>query len=85
MLVDLLRMIGLEGQVVLVASAAVALYHGRSALQMAAIAGTWLRFSGVFAFVLVLLLSGVIPGLHLKADLGVLSDMLRDLWQLIPI
>lgn len=79
MITELLKLIGVPGQLLLVASATIALYHGRSALQIAALAGTWIRFVGLFAFLMVLLVSGVIPGAHLQVDVSTLASGVSEI------
>jgi len=69
---EALRAIGLPGQIVSVAVAAVGLWHFRSALQALATIGTVIKIVGGFGFVLVLAWAGFIPGV----DFAVATDRL---------
>jgi hypothetical protein len=78
-------MLGVGGSIVTVATAAFALYHGRSILLVLSRVGTWLRIAGVIAFLLVLAATGLIPGVDLSVQLGTLADAIGGLVDAIPV
>jgi len=84
-LVEALKSIGIEGGVPVIVSAVLALMHGRTALKMVIASAIYAKVAGIFAFVFVVLVSGVIPGLSLNVDFSVLTDFLGDIWSLLPV
>lgn len=73
---ELLSLLGVKGSIATVVSAGIALYHGRSLLTFAARIGTWLRVAGVLGFILILATTGLIPGVDLSIQFGVIVDAL---------
>ncbi|WP_311171811.1 hypothetical protein [Halobellus ordinarius] len=81
----LLETLGVGGSIATAVSAAIALYHGRSVLAFAARLGTWLRIAGLVGFVLFLALLGLIPGVDLAVQFGVLADLVGGLVEAVPV
>jgi hypothetical protein len=83
--VELLEALGVSHAILLVVSAALALMHGREAMQMLAAAGLYARIGGLFAFLFVVVMSGIVPGIHVEVDIGALANVIGDLWSLLPV
>jgi hypothetical protein len=83
-LAQLLSLLGVGGSIATVATAAVALYHGRSILNVLTRIGTWLRIGGLVAFLLLIATAGLIPGVELAINFGTLADALGSLWTALP-
>ena len=79
-----LETLGVGGSIATAVTGALALYHGRSLLGMAARVGTWLRVAGVLGFVLVLATTGLIPGVDVAVQLGVLADAVKGVVKSVP-
>lgn len=75
---DILQWLGVPGKFVLLASFAMAAWHFRHALQAAAVASVVAKAGLAFAGVLVVGISGIIPGFQVHVDLGVLVDLVED-------
>jgi hypothetical protein len=82
---QLFSLLGVGGSIATVATAAVALYHGRSILLVAARVGTWLRIGGLLAFLLVVGASGLIPGVDISIQFTTLMDIVETSWESLPI
>jgi len=61
---ELLHAIGIEGQIILLVTVLVGLYHFREALQAIAIAGTWLQMLALVGALAAIAVAGAIPGVH---------------------
>lgn len=61
-----LELLGVHGQIALLVSAALGLYHFREALGLAAVIGTWLRMAAVFVVLVVVGMTGIVPGYRVE-------------------
>lgn len=85
MLAEVLHWIGVPGQIVLLVSFVLGAYHLREVIGLAALAGMWVRMALVFVGVLVVGVTGVVPGFSVHVDVGVLYDHVDWLWRFVPI
>ncbi|GGL26155.1 hypothetical protein GCM10009037_07220 [Halarchaeum grantii] len=66
MISELLHALGVPGSIVVVASVAVTLFHGRHLLAIGATVATWARFVGFLVLVGAVAYAGLIPGVNLS-------------------
>ena len=81
----ILETLGVGGSIATAVTGALALYHGRSLLGVAARLGTWLRIAGVLGFIVFLAALGLIPGGDLSVSVGTLADAVGGLVNAVPI
>ncbi|MEA5387228.1 hypothetical protein VB779_09310 [Haloarculaceae archaeon H-GB11] len=85
MIEELLHWLGVPGSIGAIVSAGVMLFHGKHVLSLLARIGTWMRVTGVVAFLAVVLASGVVPGVELSIDIGTFWAWLSGVWAALPI
>jgi len=84
-LLDVLHWLGVPGSIVLVLSTVWSLWHAHEIAQWLGNATIYARFIGLAILFGVLAMSGLIPGIHFKINLGALADALRAIWGLLPV
>ena len=80
----ILETLGVGGSIETAITGALALYHGRSLLGVAARLSTWLRIAGVLGFVVFLAELGLIPGVELSMSIGALSGAIGGVVDAVP-
>jgi hypothetical protein len=82
---ELLYGLGLSGSIVTIVVAAIALKHGRELFGLFSTLGLITRTVGLVAFVLVVLSTGLVPGVDLDValDLSTLGSLLVELLDLV--
>ena len=85
MLAEVLHWIGVPGQIVLLVSFVLGAYHFKELLGVASVAGSWIQMGLVFAFVLVVGVTGLVPGFRVHIDVGVLLDLAEGVFRLLPL
>ena len=83
MLAEVLHWLGVPGQFVLLATFAFGAYHFKELLGVATVATMWMKMAVVFVGVLVVGVSGVVPGFSVHVDVGVLLDLVGELVRLL--
>ncbi|MDG5775968.1 hypothetical protein VB773_14280 [Haloarculaceae archaeon H-GB2-1] len=78
---DILHSLGVSGSIVSVVVGLVALKHGREIFTVLSLAGMYMRVLAVGGFLLLLVSSGLVPGISasFNVQMGVMANLLSDL------
>lgn len=85
MITEFLHWLGVSGQIIMLAMLATGLLHFKSVLDVGRTAASWSRSLAVIVAILVIGMTGIVPGFSVAVDVGVIGDVVGWAWQALPV